>query len=131
MEKLQITIEHQLHSRSRAIIWQAISTGGGLSKWVADEVIEHDNKYEFIWGTPWTHQEKRYAIIDKVKNDLVIIHWEDEPDNDSHVELRILRNDLTGDFTLQITDFVQDEDEDSIIQIWEQNLERLHRSTGL
>ena len=131
MEKQQITIEHHLHSRSRPIIWQAISTAGGLSKWMADEVIEHDNKFEFIWGTPWTSQEKRSAIIDKVKNELVTIHWEDETDNDSHVELRILRNDLTDDFMLQITDFVQDEDEDSIIQIWEQNLDRLHRTTGL
>jgi uncharacterized protein YndB with AHSA1/START domain len=132
MERHRLILDHHLHSRSSTIIWQLISTAGGLMKWVADEVSEQKGKMQFTWGDPWGHHETRTAtIINKVKNKSISFRWDDEPDEEAYLELQMLRNELTGDFMLRITDYALPEDEGSLTQIWEQNLERLHHTTGL
>jgi len=57
MKKHRICIEHELHSRSSAIIWNLISTAEGLSLWVADEVHLSDDTLTFIWGELWRNHE--------------------------------------------------------------------------
>ena len=132
MEKQQLILEHPLHSRSSSIIWQLISTAGGLKKWVADDATEQKDRIQFIWGDPWRHQEIRTAIIlNKVKNKSITLRWDDETDDQAYLEFQMLRNELTGDYMLRITDYALPEEEDALTQIWEQNLERLHHSTGL
>ena len=43
----------------------------------------------------------------------------------------IERSDITGDYILVVTDFALPEDEESLRDIWQQNFEQLHQSTGL
>ena len=82
MEKQQLILEHPLHSRSSSIIWQLISTAGGLKKWVADDATEQKDRIQFIWGDPWRHQEIRTAtILNKVKNKSITLRWDDETDD--------------------------------------------------
>ena len=57
--------------------------------------------------------------------------WEDEEDEDTYVELRIEGNILTGDFTLHITDFTDEDDVDALYEIWNGNMKKLHRVSGL
>lgn len=132
MKKQQLIIEHNLHSRSSTIIWKLISSAGGLMKWVADEAAEQDGKIHFSWGEPWSHHETRTAtILNKVKNKSISLRWDDETDDEAYMEFSMHRNDITGDYILCIIDYALPEDEDSLLQIWEQNLDRLHHNTGL
>ena len=41
------------------------------------------------------------------------------------------KSDITGDYILMITDFAPDGDTDTLEDIWDANMEMLHRSTGL
>ena len=66
-----------------------------------------------------------------MKNKSITLRWDDETDDNAYLELQMLRNELTGDYMLRITDYALPEEEDALAQIWEQNLERLHHSTGL
>ncbi len=132
MKKRQITIEHNLLSTSSNIIWKLISTEGGLSRWIADEVKESKGKFTFTWGDEMGRHEKRIAnVLERVRHSHIRLQWEDETDPEAYLELRLSRTEVTGSFILHITDFAYPEDEDSLYDIWDQNLNQLRRSTGL
>ena len=46
-------------------------------------------------------------------------------------EMRIGKSDLTNHLNLLITDFAEDDDVDGLQILWESNLDRLHRASGL
>ena len=69
MKKNKICIEHEVNSSSPNIIWNLISTEGGMGLWLADEVGIDNDTLVFIWGEAWQQQEIRKAtIIEKQKN---------------------------------------------------------------
>ena len=132
MKKHRICIEHELHSRSSAIIWNLISTAEGLSLWVADEVHLSDDTLTFIWGELWrNHEIKEAKILEKIKNSYIRFKWKDDDDESSYTEIRMVRNDVTNDYILVITDFTDDDDHEQLEAIWSDNLVRLHHSSGL
>ncbi len=119
-------------SNSKNIIWTLISTAGGLKKWIADEVEEQGDRLVFTWGDVWKHHEIRTAfVVESVKNMSFRFCWEEDESEDTFIELRMEKNELTDDYMLHITDFAYDDEKDSILSLWEQNLERLHTNTGL
>ena len=132
MKKQRIHIEHELTSNSENIIWNLIATAEGLARWMADDVQQSGDTLAFTWGELWSHHEIREAYItDKVRNHYLRFRWKDEEDDAAYIELRMEKSDLTGDYTLAITDFAPAEDTDQMRDLWEDNLEQLHRSSGL
>jgi len=131
MGKQRIDIEYPLTTESPNIIWEQISSAHGLERWLADHVEEQDGNFVFTWGEPWTEQDVRQAtLIEYVKNDHIRLKW-DEEDEDCFWEMRIGKSDLTGHLNLLITDFADDHDADGLRILWESNLDRLHRASGL
>ena len=135
MTKQRIDIEYPLTTKSHNIVWEQISSAHGLERWLADKVEERDGEFIFTWGEPWTLQDVRKAqLIEYVKYDHIRLKWEDdeaEGDEDSFWELRIGQSELTKELTLLITDFAEDDEADSLMILWESNLDRLHRASGL
>ena len=132
MKKQLIHTEHELKSNSPSIIWQLIGTPEGLARWIADEVTLDGTTLTLIWGETWRHHEIRKAEITKqVKQSYLRMHWHDDPDPEAYLELRMEYNELTDDYMLLITDFAFEDDLDSIRDLWDDNLERLHQSSGL
>ena len=131
MKKKKITIEYDLNSKSPNIIWGLISTEGGLGKWIADEVSESKDAFTFTWGDVLSHHEIRRAkILERVRNSHIRMQWEDETDPEAYLELRMLRSEITDGFTLHITDYALPDDVDSLLDIWEQNIDQLHLTSG-
>ena len=110
MGKQRIDIEYPLKTKSPNIIWEQISNAHGLERWLADHVTEEDGIFTFTWGEPWTQQDM---------------------DDDAYWEMRIEKSDLTHHLTLLITDFAEDDDAEGLRILWESNLDRLHRASGL
>ena len=133
MQKL--TIEYPLSTNSPKIVWDMISNAAGMQKWLADKVIESgDNTMTFTWGHPWTERDtKQSRILDVEKFDHIRMIWDYHEDTpEAYWEIRIEQSDLTGKLNLLITDFAADDDEEEELRgIWDDNLERLHRVTGL
>ena len=133
MQKL--TIEYPLSTNSPKIVWDMISNAAGMQKWLADKVIESDdNTMTFTWGHPWTERDtKQSRILDVEKFDHIRMIWDYHEDTpEAYWEIRIEQSDLTGKLNLLITDFASDDDEEEDLRgIWDDNLERLHRVTGL
>ena len=131
MGKLRIDIEYPLNTKSPNIVWEQISSAHGLERWIADHVTEEDGVFTFTWGEPWTDQDvRRASLVEYVKYDHIKLQWEEE-DDDSFWEMRIGKSDLTHHLDLLITDFADDDDADGLRILWESNLERLHRASGL
>jgi uncharacterized protein YndB with AHSA1/START domain len=135
MGKQRIDIEYPLTTKSHNIVWEQISSAHGLERWLADHVEEHEGEYTFTWGEPWREQDVRKAkLIEYVKYDHIRLRWEDDEeagDEDSYWEMRIEKSELTNHLNLLITDFADDDDVDGLRILWESNLDRLHRASGL
>ena len=132
MSKKRIHIEHQLSSKSESIIWNTISTPEGMAKWLADEVEQRGDTLIFTWGLTYSQHEIKQADITRlVRNRYIRLKWHGDEDPEAFLEMRVERSDLTGAYTLTIIDFAQEEDTDSLYDLWADNLKRLHHSTGL
>ncbi|MBR1410715.1 MAG: hypothetical protein IJ580_06415 [Prevotella sp.] len=134
MGKLKIDIEYPLATTSPAIVWEQISSAHGLERWFADHVSEKEGVLTFTWGEPWTEQDIRKAhIVESQKFDHIRLKWDydDEEDDEAFWEMRIAKSDLTHQLNLLITDFADDDDADGLRILWESNLDRLHRASGL
>ena len=133
MRKQRIDIEYPLNTKSPNIVWDQISSAHGLERWFADHVEESDGILTFTWGEPWTEQDIRKAqLVEYVKYDHIRLKWAyDDEEDDTYWEMRIAKSELTHLLTLLITDFADDDDTDALKILWESNLDRLHRASGL
>jgi len=134
MAKQRIDIEYPLTTESPNIVWEQISSAHGLERWFSDHVTEEDGVFVFTWGEPWTEQDVRKAsLIEYVKYDHIRLQWDEDEDEEQDVywEMRIEKSELTGHLNLLITDFADDDDVDGLKILWESNLDRLHRASGL
>lgn len=132
MQKL--TIEYPLSTRSPKIVWDMISNAAGLQKWLADKVTEEEDIMTFTWGHPWTDRDtKQSRVLDKIKYEYIRLLWDYHEDTpDAIWEMCIQKSDLTGELSLCITDYAADDEEEADLRgIWDDNLERLHRVSGL
>lgn len=132
MKKKRINIEHNLRCKHANIIWPLLSTEAGLQKWIADEVTREGDTLSFTWGEVWSHHEIRQAkILEEDQGKRIRYAWVPDEDEEAFWELAIERSDITGDYVLVITDYAFPDDVDSLYDIWDQNLEQLHQSTGM
>jgi len=130
----KLTIEYPLSTKSPKIIWDMISNAAGMQKWLADNVTEEDDTMTFTWGQPWTERDtKQSRILEISKFNHIRMLWDYHEDTPEAIwEMRIEQSDLTGQLSLLITDYAADEDEENELRgIWDDNLERLHRVSGL
>ena len=125
-------MEYSLHSKSANVIWNLLSTAEGLEIWIADKVDRDGDKLALKWGEVWKFSETWTAtIVAEEKMQRIRWKWVDDEDEDAFVELAMVKSDITNDFTLLITDHAYEEDIDDLKNIWDRNLNRLHRKTGL
>ena len=103
-----------------------------MGLWLADEVGIDNDTLVFIWGEAWQQQEIRKAtIIEKQKNNLIRMKWQDDSDPEAFMEIKMVRNELTGSYALEIIDFAEPGEEDDMRGIWEDNFVKLLHSSGL
>lgn len=132
MARKKVNIEYPLATKSASIAWGLIGTSSGLQKWLANYVTE-TNEYEWLfqWGEAWTERDVKVShIVEKEKFHLIKLRWDDS-EEDEYWEMRIEPSSLTGKLNLLITDFSDDDDVDYIHDLWDKNLTRLHRISGL
>ncbi len=128
MIKEKLKLEYMLQSTSKNVIWEAISTSIGLERWFADSVVLANRHATFSWGT----EEVREAEIIAIRSHQYIrFHWLDEEEPRSYFELRMNCNEMTGKYTLVITDFADSEDLEMQQELWDTQIEELMRKTGL
>jgi len=122
-------MEYMLKGGTESIIWNIISTPSGLETWFADKVTAEDKIFTFRWGKT---EMREAELISCRTNNLVRFRWLDDEDRKTYFELKIVYNELTEDLTLEITDWAgSSEEEEDIRDLWDSDMEKLKRVSGL
>ena len=128
MGKVKIKMEYMLKAGSSSIVWSIISTPSGLETWFADKVTSKDKQYTFRWGKT---EVREAELINSRSNSFVRFHWLDDEERKSYFELRMLYNELTEDLILEITDWAEPDEIEDIKDLWDSDIEKLRRVSGL
>ncbi len=118
-------LEISIHA-SPNLLYNYIATPQGLSEWFADDVnpIKTD-KYEFSWnGTKQTAK-----VVKTIPNRLARYQWEDGSP-DEYFEIEIMKDEITNDVALIITDFTDSSDKAENIMLWESQVHQLKENIG-
>lgn len=121
----KIELEY-IFSSSVKVLFARLSTPAGLSEWFADDVLQRDGKFVFIWNGV----EHAAVLLEQRNNVFVRFRWEDSPDPEEYFEFNIHVQPLTEDVALLVTDFTTEEDETDTIDLWDKQIEMLHRTLG-
>ena len=122
--KEKIQLEYPINSSTK-ILFDQISTPSGLSNWFADNVNLKDDLFIFIWeGT-----EERARILSKRPEKYIRFQWED--DDEGYFEFRIDKDEITNETILLVTDFLEEDEVDEAIDLWDSQVASLKRILGL
>ncbi len=128
MQKEKIQLEYMLKAGSANIVWSIISTPSGLETWFADKVTANDKIYTFRWGKT---EIREAELINYRTNNFIRFHWLDDENRKSYFEIRIVYNELTEDLMLAITDWTTPDEIEDIKDLWDSDIEKMKRVSGL
>jgi uncharacterized protein YndB with AHSA1/START domain len=129
MSKEKFHIEFLMGNASQNSLWRMISQIDGLSEWFADEVSmdESETIYTFTWGKSYNQA----VILSQKPQSHIRYRWIDEEEEDCYFEFILRKLDLSGDMTLEVTDFAEPDDKGDAIALWETEVEVMKRRLGI
>lgn len=126
MEKERIHLEYVFDKVSKNSLWNHLTTPTGLSEWFADNVSIKNNTFTFSWNK----MEQDAELIEYVQQSHARFRWLDEDETD-YFEFRIHTTEITGAIVLEITDFVEENEREETINLWDSQIKTLKRSLGI
>ncbi len=123
--KQKIVLEYAINS-SPKVLYTRLSTPGGLSEWFADDVNLKGSEFSFFWDGA----EQKAEVIQKKENKFIRFKWVDD-DDDAYFEFRINTDELTKDTALVVTDFVEEDEKDDSVELWNTQIAELKHTIGL
>ena len=124
--KKKFELEYTINS-SPKVLYNRLSTPGGLAEWFADDVNLQGKVFTFIWeGT-----EQNAEVLLKKDNKFIRFHWVTDEDLKTFFEFRIAQDELTGDVSLLITDFAEEDEKNDSIDLWDTQIAELKHVIGL
>ena len=124
MEKYQL--EFNINC-SNKILFNRLSTAGGLNEWFADNVTVQGKTYTFEWsGTA-----QKAEMINRKDLRYVRFHWLDDEDEKSYFEFKLNLDELTGDIALIVTDFAEPDEVEDSKELWDTQVGELKHILGL
>ena len=124
--KKKYELEYTINSSPR-VLYNRLSTPGGLAEWFADDVNLRGEVFTFFWD----QSEQKAEVVQKKDNKYIRFHWLNEEDDNSYFEFRLNQDELTGDVSLLITDFADDDEKDDAIDLWDTQIAELKHVIGL
>jgi uncharacterized protein YndB with AHSA1/START domain len=122
MDKTQIKLEYILKC-SPKVLFNRLSSASGLAEWFADDVKVRGKQFTFVWDGA----EQIAEMTMKRENSLVRYNWIEE---DAFFEFKINCDELTGDVSLLITDFCDDDEEAETRDLWDSQISDLKHVLG-
>ncbi|WP_430613679.1 START-like domain-containing protein [Flavobacterium sp. JP2137] len=125
--KIKYELEFSITS-SPQLLYQYISDPSGLSEWFADNVNSRGEYFTFIWND----SEEKAKLVTKKADERVKFRWLDEEENDTdyYFEIKIIRDEITKDVSLAITDFSDEDEVEQSKLLWENQISDLKQVLG-
>jgi uncharacterized protein YndB with AHSA1/START domain len=124
--KKKFELEYSINS-SPGVLFNRLSTPGGLAEWFADDVNLQGGIFTFIWEK----SEQQAEVVQQKDNKYIRFRWVDEDDLESYFEFRLNQDELTGDVSLMITDFAEDDETTDAVDLWDTQIAELKHAIGL
>jgi len=124
--KKKFELEYAINSSPR-VLFNRLSTPEGLAEWFADDVNLQGGIYTFIWE----RSEQQAEVVQRKDNKYIRFRWVEEEDRDSYFEFRLNQDELTGDVSLMITDFAEDDETTDAVDLWDTQIAELKHVIGL
>lgn len=121
----RIDLEY-IFSSSVTILFSRLSSAPGLAEWFSDDVKHDGNIFTFVWDGIGEEAE----LVDMKKNSYVRFKWLDADDEEEFFEFSLHVEPLTEEVALIITDFVDADEEGDATELWNKQVEMLHRTVG-
>ena len=122
--KLKIQLEYPINC-SPKVLYNRLSNASGLAEWFADDVRVKGNLFTFIWEG--TEQQAERTVYKEDR--MVRFNWVDDED-DNFFEFRINKDELTGDVSLIVIDFTDEDEEDETSELWNSQIADLKHILG-
>ena len=122
-DKIRIQLEYVINC-SPKVLYNRLSSASGLTEWFAEDVRVKGKKYTFIWEGA----EQVAEMTLHKENRLVRFTWLEE--EDTYFEFRITQDELTGDVSLIIVDFIEPGEEDEAKGLWDTQVADLKHVIG-
>ena len=124
--KKKFELEYAINTSPR-VLYNRLSTPGGLAEWFANDVNLQGGIYTFIWQ----NSEQQAEVIQRKDNKYIRFRWVEDEDKDSYFEFRLNQDELTGDVSLMITDFAEDDETTDAVDLWDTQIAELKHVIGL
>ena len=121
--KVKIQLEYVMNC-SPKVLFNWLSTASGLAEWFADDVKVKGKMLTFVWEG--SEQTAEMTLLKE--NKLVRYSWLDE--DDSYFEFRITQDELTGDVSLIIIDFADENEVKETKGLWDTQISDLKHMLG-
>ena len=127
MRKEKFVVDYVFDKASKNSLWNYLATPTGLSEWFADDVKVKDNSYTFVWNKSPVEAE----LLFMSPNNRVRFRWIEDENPESYFEFALHTDEITGAIVLEITDFVDSEEKEDAITLWNSEIKKLKRSLGI
>jgi uncharacterized protein YndB with AHSA1/START domain len=125
-EKSKLHLEYTMNC-SPKVLFNRLSTASGLCEWFADDVRVKGNFFTFVWDETDQVAEKK----NHKENKMVRYEWKDDVEKDAnYFEFIIAQDDLTNDVSLLINDFAENDERESVTDLWNSQVTRLKQILG-
>jgi hypothetical protein len=88
---------------------------------------ETETIYTFYWGKT----SNQAVIVNQKPQSSIRYRWIDEEEENCYFEFLLRKLDLSGDMTLEITDFAESDEKGDAIALWESQIEEMKRRLGI
>lgn len=126
MVKNKYQLEYVLKTSGR-ILFNRLSTASGLTEWFADDVTVQDDIFTFVWNGA----EQKAKLLSKKNLSYIRFHWLDDEDKDTYFEFKLNTLELSGELSLLITDFIEDDEKEDAINLWDTQISELKHILGI
>jgi uncharacterized protein YndB with AHSA1/START domain len=127
MKKELLHIEYPLKNASIPILWKCIGTPLGLSEWFANAITVVDSEYTFIWE----ESEQTAKLVQFKVNNFIRFQWIEDEGTEAYFEIKIMKEAISNELTLNVTDYVLNNEKDDTILLWNKQINELKRKTGI
>jgi hypothetical protein len=118
-------LEFPIHA-SANFIYQYISSPDSLGEWYADNVNSRGQNFTFIWDG----SEEVAKRISFKADQFIRFKWIESKDEESYFEFKIIKDSLTNDVSLIVTDFAEEAELDEAKMFWENKIADLRHIIG-
>lgn len=127
MKKDLIKLEYPFGKISESMLWGMIGDPLGLALWFSEEITVHDDIFTFIWD----RAEQEAIVLETVENKSIKFQWVEDKDSEFYFQFEMIMDELGGDYTFVVSDFVQNDEKSDAILLWNKQVNDLKKKCGI